>query len=104
MMTELKTPMQSRQVPDELLALRADIDRIDDALMNLLAERFKVTARVGELKARNNLDSVDPVREQEKLERLRSLAEAKSLNAEFILDMYQTIFDEVVKNHRSFLK
>lgn len=96
--------MQSQQVPDELLALREEIDRIDSELVALLARRFQVTAKVGELKARNHLDSVDPVREQEKLERLRSLAEDQSLNSEFILDMFQTIFDEVVKNHRSYLK
>ena len=96
--------MQSQQVPDELLALRNQIDRIDEEMLKLLAERFGVTAQVGELKAKNGLDSVDPVREQEKLERLRALAEARSLNSEFILDLFQTIFDEVVKHHRNFRK
>jgi len=96
--------MQHQQVPDELLTLRQEIDRIDDALVDLLSERFKVTARVGELKARNSLDSVDPVREQEKLERLRALAEELGLNTDFVLDLFQTIFSEVVKNHRSYLK
>ncbi len=96
--------MQSQQVPDELLNLRTQIDRIDEEMLNLLAERFGVTAKVGELKAKNGLESVDPVREQEKLERLRSLAEARSLNSEFILDLFQTIFDEVVKNHRAYLE
>jgi len=96
--------MHSQQVPDELLALRAEIDRIDDEILDLLAQRFEVTAKVGELKARSKLDSVDPAREQEKLERIRALARSKSLNSEFILDLYQTIFDEVVKNHRSYLK
>lgn len=96
--------MQSQQVPDELLTLRQEIDRIDDALVELLAERFGVTAKVGEIKARSSLDSVDPAREQEKLERLKALAEAKGLNSEFILDLFQTLFDEVVKNHRSYLK
>jgi len=96
--------MQSQQVPDELLNLRTQIDRIDEEMLNLLAERFRVTAQVGELKAKNGLESVDPVREQEKLERLRALAEARSLNSEFILDLFQTIFDEVVKNHRAYLE
>ena len=43
--------MQSQQVPDELIALRDEIDRIDDELVSLLAQRFGVTAKVGELKA-----------------------------------------------------
>jgi len=96
--------MQSQQVPQELLTLREDIDRIDAELVNLLARRFKVTARVGELKARNGLESVDPAREQEKLDRLRQMAGENGLNSEFMLDLFQTIFDEVVKNHRSYLK
>jgi chorismate mutase len=96
--------MPSQQVPDELLALREKIDSIDEEMLDLLARRFNVTARVGELKAESGLDSVDPVREQEKLERLRALAEDKSLNSEFILDLFQTLFDEVVKNHRNLLK
>ena len=96
--------MSSQKVPDELLALRDQIDSIDEDMMDLLARRFNVTARVGELKAESGLESVDPVREQEKLERLRTLAEDKSLNSEFILDLYQTLFDEVVKNHRNYLK
>jgi chorismate mutase len=101
---ELKDPMPSPQVPDELLILREQIDRIDDELVELLATRFAVTAKVGELKARDGLDSVDPVREQEKLERLKKLAAQKGLNAEFTLDLFQTVFDEVVKNHRNYLK
>ena len=96
--------MSSQKVPDELLALREQIDSIDEDMLDLLARRFKVTARVGELKAEAGLDSVDSVREQEKLERLRSLAQDKSLNSELILDLFQTLFDEVVKNHRNLLK
>ncbi|MFZ8929480.1 MAG: chorismate mutase [Pseudohongiellaceae bacterium] len=96
--------MPSPQVPDELLILREQIDRIDDELVELLATRFAVTAKVGELKARDGLDSVDQVREQEKLQRLKKLAAQKGLNAEFTLDLFQTVFDEVVKNHRNYLK
>ena len=96
--------MQSQQVPDKLIALRDEIDRIDDEILNLLAQRFGVTAKVGELKASSGLESADPAREREKLERLRALAEKNALNSDFILDLFQTIFDEVVKNHRSYLK
>ena len=35
----------------ELKRLRGSIDNMDSALIHLLAERFKVTQRVGELKA-----------------------------------------------------
>lgn len=91
-------------VPEELLQLRNSIDAIDEELLKILVRRFEVTARVGQLKASYGLDSVDPVREQQKLERLRRKAEDLGLNSAFISELFQGLFDEVVKNHRSCLK
>ena len=45
---------------DELKRLRASIDNIDAAVVHMLAERFKATKAVGELKAANNLISNNP--------------------------------------------
>jgi chorismate mutase len=89
------------EVPKALLQLRESIDQIDDELLAILARRFEITARVGQLKAEHGLDSVDPVREQEKLQRLHNLALAKGLDSEFVRSLFQHLFDEVVKNHRS---
>ena len=50
-------------IPPELARLRGSIDNIDAALVYLLAERFKCTQAVGELKARLNLPPADPARE-----------------------------------------
>jgi chorismate mutase len=38
-------------MPAELLQLRDSIDNLDAALIHILAERFKCTQRVGEIKA-----------------------------------------------------
>lgn len=88
-------------VPKALLELRQRIDAIDDELLTALARRFEITARVGQLKAELELDSVDPVREQQKLQRLQQAARARGLDADFVSALFQHIFDEVVKNHRS---
>lgn len=96
--------MQSNAVPDELLALRNEIDKLDEEIVATLARRFIVTSAVGQLKADQHLNSVDPTREQEKLGRLKALAEDESLNSEFVLELFQKIFDEVVKNHRGYLE
>lgn len=91
-------------IPPELGELRGQIDQIDAEILALLARRFAVTGRVGELKAEFGLNSVDPIREQEKLQKLRALATEKGLNSDFVHDLFQHIFNEVVKNHRSYLK
>jgi chorismate mutase len=90
-------------VPEELLQFRERIDNIDEEILAALARRFEVTVRVGELKAQHGLESVDPVREQEKLQRLRALAEQKGLDGKLVHDLFQRVFNEVVKNHRQLL-
>jgi len=90
----------SSSVPEELLQLRLRIDSIDEELLAALARRFEVTYRVGQLKAAHGLDSVDPVREQEKLQRLRDMARQNGLDEGFVHGLFQLVFNEVVKNHR----
>ncbi|WP_200840708.1 chorismate mutase, partial [Geminicoccus flavidas] len=43
------------RLPAELSGLRASIDNLDAAIIHLLAERFKLTRRVGALKAEHGL-------------------------------------------------
>lgn len=47
----------------DLSIYRKQIDEIDEQLVKLLADRFKVTQKVGEYKKLNNLRAVDPDRE-----------------------------------------
>ena len=65
----------SDPVTAELRRLRASIDNMDAALVHLLAERFKITQQVGELKAAHGLPPADPAREAQQIARLRALAE-----------------------------
>ena len=103
MQADLQASAKS-DLPSELLQLRESIDHIDEEIIAALARRFAVTEQVGQLKARHNLESVDPVREQEKLQRLRNQAEQHGINADFVRSLFQQIFDEVVKNHRHLRK
>lgn len=95
--------MQTNSMPDELLSLRNQIDTLDDELLLILTKRFEVTARIGKLKADQGLDSVDEVREQQKLIDLKARAEEKGLSQDFVLRLFKMIFAEVVENHRAYL-
>ncbi|HSN44139.1 MAG TPA: chorismate mutase [Propionibacteriaceae bacterium] len=83
----------------ELERLRASIDNMDAALIHLLAERFKVTQQVGELKAREGLAPADPERERRQIERLRALAADAHLDPEFAEKFLNFIVAEVVRHH-----
>ena len=58
----------------ELAAYRHTIDNLDAAVIHMLAERFRCTKQVGELKSRHGMPPADPVREAQQLERMRALA------------------------------
>jgi chorismate mutase len=61
-MSLLDAPLDSddQAVLAELGSLRNSIDNIDAALIHMLAERFKATQKVGELKAAHGLPPADP--------------------------------------------
>ncbi|MDO5082104.1 MAG: chorismate mutase [Arachnia propionica] len=72
---------------------------MDSMLIHLLAERFKITRRVGELKAEAGLPPADPDREAEQIRRLRALAEESNLDPEFAEKVLGFIVAEVVRHH-----
>ncbi|HLZ84484.1 MAG TPA: chorismate mutase [Caulobacteraceae bacterium] len=86
-------------VPPELAELRHSIDNIDAALLHLLAERFKCTQKVGQLKARLDLPPADPVREAQQIARLRSLAISAELAPEFAEKFLTFLTKEVIRHH-----
>ena len=85
----------------ELARLRASIDNMDAALVHLLAERFKITQQVGELKAEHGLPPADPVREGQQIARLRALAEEARLDPEFAEKFLNFVVAEVVRHHEA---
>lgn len=92
--------MTDESVPTELLAVRKQIDRIDNGLVLLLANRFALTAKVGELKATHGLQAVDPDRESHKLAEIRALCVQHGVNPDLVAEILARVMEEVVKNHR----
>ena len=89
----------SIEVPPELLEIRHSIDNIDAALIHLLAERFKQTRKVGQLKAREGLPPADPAREARQIARLRALAADADLDPEFAEKFLNFLVTEVIRHH-----
>jgi len=87
------------EIPPELAEARRSIDNLDAALIHLLAERFKITQRVGQIKAHYDLPPSDPQREAEQVRRLRRLAEESQLDPEFAEKVVTFIMTEVVRHH-----
>ncbi len=84
---------------EELLSLRKTLDRIDENLIELIAERFRITGEVGQIKKNNNLPSSDPERERQQMERISSLALKSGLDPEIARKVLRLLIDEAVRNH-----
>jgi chorismate mutase len=91
----------SDDVTRELEKIRASIDNIDAALIHLLAERFKCTQQVGQLKAVHDLPAADPEREARQIQRLRAKAVEADLDPAFAEKFLNFIIDEVIRHHQA---
>ncbi|AQS42357.1 MAG: Monofunctional chorismate mutase [Candidatus Tokpelaia hoelldobleri] len=91
--------MSAGTIPQELQKLRASIDNFDATLVHILAERFRCTKAVGELKAKYNLPPADPARETRQIERLRALALEAQLDPDFAEKFLNFIVREVIRHH-----
>jgi chorismate mutase len=87
------------QTDPELQRLRDSINNIDAALIHILAERFKFTKAVGELKAARGLAPADPAREAQQIARLRALAQSARLDPDFAEKFLDFIVQEVIRHH-----
>ncbi|MCH5323178.1 MAG: prephenate dehydratase [Helicobacter sp.] len=74
----------------DLKLFRDEIDKIDDALLELLEKRMEIVKRVGKLKMLNNAPIYHPKREQEIIERLKQ--KSAILTQEAIESIYLEIF------------
>ncbi|MEE4546029.1 chorismate mutase [Streptomyces sp. V4-01] len=99
--TAERTLVGDEEALARLRALRGSIDNLDAALVHLLAERFKCTQQVGELKAAHDLPPADPAREADQIARLRRLAADAKLDPAFAEKFLNFIIGEVVRHHRA---
>ncbi len=87
--------------PDELEVLREEIDRIDDRFVELLAERFRITRRVGRIKAERGLPPQDATREAQIDAKVRRLASEFELDEGLVSDVLRAVIDRVVAEHKA---
>ena len=64
-----------------------------------LAERFRLTKRVGEYKRDNGLPSSDKGREAKQIARLKALAQDADLDPDFAERFLRFVIDEVICHH-----
>jgi chorismate mutase len=79
--------------------MRKSIDNIDNAIVAMFSERFKVTDRVGYYKARHSLPAKDADRELSQYKRINALAKQYGLDPEFAESYLSAVIERVIAKH-----
>lgn len=89
---------------ERLNDMRKSIDNIDNAIISMFAERFKITAQIGYYKAVNCLPIKDAQREALQIERICKLADEYGLDPEFAKEILEMVLNRVVQHHEIIAK
>jgi chorismate mutase/prephenate dehydratase len=82
--------------PEEsLAACRQQIDTLDQRIVELIQERARVVAQVGDIKREAHLPVTVPGREQQVIEKAQELSKRGPLPAEAVGRIYQKLIEEM---------
>ncbi len=87
----------------DLTQCRADIDKVDSAILALLKERLSIAADIAANKLTSGKPIVDAARERSKLSRLCAEAEAMGLPPSMVSSVFRCIMDDTVSFEESHL-
>lgn len=82
---------------DDLQNLRAEIDQLDDQLMNLLSKRLRICREIGQYKKEHNLTVLQSNRYSEILEKRGKQGVQYGLSAESVANIFEEIHQESVR-------
>ena len=88
---------------ESLTELRAQIDKIDDELLELLARRMRVSRDIGQFKKEHNMPVLQAQRYEELLERRAGQAVQLGMEREFMRTVMQAIHEESVRQQMEVL-
>ena len=78
---------------EEIKPYRDEIDRLNNEIIALIAERQQAALAIGEIKKRYGKPVVDKVREQAILDKIKGKAPAQGINPEAL----ERVFKEIIK-------
>ena len=78
----------------QLQACREQLDRINELLVDLLAERMSVCRVIARVKSAGGIPMMQPQRVTSTLEQVRALSDSRQLRAEYLNGLFQLIIEE----------
>jgi chorismate mutase len=88
----------------ELEQLRAQIDRIDNELLDVLHHRMQVVHKIGDLKIKNGVTAFQIQRMNEIMEKRTGAAVKLGLRPAYIEEMFRTVHEESIKTQTDMMR
>ncbi|WPU91764.1 chorismate mutase [Mucilaginibacter sabulilitoris] len=92
-----KPEIRNAEVNDKLAELRNQIDKIDDLVIQKMAERMQIAEKIGQYKKDNNITILQVNRWDEILQKRTNYAKALKLNPEFTEKLLELIHSESIR-------
>jgi chorismate mutase len=96
-LTLRKPEIKGTELQDKLTELRNNIDKIDDLVIQKLAERMQIVEKIGNYKKENGITILQVNRWDEILNKRTSYAKALKLNVEFAEKLLELIHSESIR-------
>jgi chorismate mutase len=92
-MTDERDPSSIDAETVDLAATRAEIERVDEAIIFLIGERLRLARRIGDLKRIAGLRVLDPGREAAVVRRAGALARDRGLDDEAVREVFWRLIE-----------
>ncbi len=89
---------------ENIVALRKQIDEIDDSLIDLLAKRMRISREIGQYKKEHGMTIVQTSRYSEILEKRGAQGSLMGIGAECIKQIFESIHEESVRQQVEIMK
>ncbi len=93
----------SKASTEDLKDLRKEIDRLDDSLLEMLSERMRVAAQIGQYKKDHNMTILQTGRFDEILTHRAQQAEPLELSEKFVREVMTSVHEESIRRQNAIL-
>ena len=99
-----RQPMEGKKVMQDLEKLREEIDKIDDEILIQLSKRKSIVKEIAKIKKKLGKPIFDGKREQQLIEKLKSVSNEKGLDKDFIGSLYEIIIKNSKEEQEKIVK
>lgn len=88
---------------DKLAQLRKEIDKLDDQVIKIVADRMKIVEKIGEYKRDNDVTILQVSRWDEIIQKRGNLAQALKLDKDFTVKLMELIHNESIRKQNEIM-